>query len=86
MDLSHIEYVHGESLGKDVVRDAKTEVVQEGGTVRSKRQTFREELPPTLERHYASRPDTLWDRWFDVRWDPPAAMLLLAGSLHKTST
>lgn len=81
LDLSHIEYLHGESLGNDVVRDAKTDVTQQGNTVWSKRQTSAEVLPPALEAHYGSPPGILWDRWFDVRWDPPASMLLLVGSV-----
>lgn len=81
LDLSHIEYLHGTSLGNDVVRDAKTDVTQEGNTVWSKRQTSAERLPPALEAHYGSPAGTLWDRWFDVRWDPPASMLLWVGSV-----
>lgn len=81
MDLSHIAFLHRESLGNDVVREAKTEVIQDKNTIWSKRQTYRERLPPALEAHYASPPGTLWDRWFDVRWDPPASMLLWVGSL-----
>lgn len=81
MDLGHIAFLHPESLGNDVVREATTEVTQDLNTVWSKRQTYRETLPPALEAHYGSPPGTLWDRWFDVRWDPPASMLLWVGSL-----
>lgn len=81
MDLSHIAFLHPDSLGADVVREATTEVTQVGSTIWSKRQTYAETLPPALEAHYGSPPGTLWDRWFDVRWDPPASMLLWVGSL-----
>jgi len=81
MDLSHIAFVHPDSLGADVVREAKTEVTQTGNTIWSKRQTYREELPAALELHYGAPPGKLWDRWLDVRWDPPASMLLWVGIL-----
>lgn len=81
MDLGHIAFLHPDTLGNDVVRDAQTEVTQEKSTIWSKRQTYRERLPPALEAQYGSPPETLWDRWFDVRWDPPASMLLWVGSL-----
>ena len=81
MDLSHIAFLHPDSLGNDVVREAETEVIQDGSTLWSKRQTYRERLPPALEAHYGSPPGTWWDRWFDVRWNAPAAMLLWVGSL-----
>lgn len=81
MDLGHIAFLHPDTLGNDVVRDAQTEVTQDKNTIWSKRQTYRERLPPALEAHYGSAPETLWDRWFDVRWDPPASMLLWVGSL-----
>ncbi len=77
LDLSHIAYVHRESLGSDEMQRSESEVTQDGHTVWSRRRNFGERLPAAVLGHYRSQPDTLWDRSFDVRWDPPASMLLL---------
>jgi vanillate O-demethylase monooxygenase subunit len=79
MDLSHIEYLHPGSLGSDAIKSAKTEVVQEGNTVHSRRLTHAERLPEALESGYGIPAGQLVDRWLDVRWDAPASMELWVG-------
>lgn len=79
MDLSHIEFLHPGSLGSDAVKDADTEVIQEGNTVFSNRLTKAERLHETLEKTYGIPEGQLVDRWLDVRWDPPANMELWVG-------
>lgn len=81
LDLSHIAYIHRESLGSDEMQRSHSEVAQHGHTIWSRRRNFGEKLPSAVLAHYRSQPDTLWDRSFDVRWDPPASMLLLVGGV-----
>ncbi|MBW7924249.1 MAG: aromatic ring-hydroxylating dioxygenase subunit alpha [Burkholderiaceae bacterium] len=81
MDLSHIAYVHGQSLGSDDMRRSESSCEQDGRTIWSRRRNYGEKLPPAVLGHYRSKPDALWDRSFDVRWDPPASLLLLVGGV-----
>lgn len=81
MDLSHIAYVHGQSLGSDDMQRSESALEQNGRTIWSRRRNYGEKLPPAVLDHYRSRPDALWDRSFDVRWDPPASLLLLVGGV-----
>jgi phenylpropionate dioxygenase-like ring-hydroxylating dioxygenase large terminal subunit len=78
MDLGHIEFLHAGLLGSDAVRKARTEVIQEGTTVLSKRLTSDEILPPVLQQWYeaGARPVR---RWLDMRWQPAASMKLTVG-------
>ncbi len=79
LDLSHIEFMHRSTLGSPSVRSAETSIEQVGNTVWSRRLTHDEKLPPFLAQAFRVGPDDLVDRWMDVRWDPPANMLLLSG-------
>ncbi|MFP3613168.1 aromatic ring-hydroxylating dioxygenase subunit alpha [Paraburkholderia sp. SIMBA_050] len=79
LDLSHIEFLHGNSLGTDGVAQGSTGVEQDGATVYSKRSTRSERLAPDLERLRGVPPGQLVDRWLDVRWNAPALMLLETG-------
>lgn len=79
LDLSHIEFLHGSSLGSDGVARGEIEVVQDGNTVYSKRLTCNEQLTPALERLRGISPGQRVDRWLDVRWNAPANMLLVSG-------
>jgi vanillate O-demethylase monooxygenase subunit len=76
MDLSHIQFLHPGTLGSSSVQDGETKVEQEGLTVHSRRFISGERLPPFLEQVFQVPPGTVTDRWLDVRWDPPACMLL----------
>lgn len=81
LDLSHIQFLHPDSLGSSAVADAITSVEQQGNTVISKRQTVGDILPEFLYRQRRIPVGTPVDRWIDVRWDAPACMLLVAGSV-----
>jgi vanillate O-demethylase monooxygenase subunit len=76
LDLSHIEFLHPGTLGSDKVKHAEVDLVQEGNTVHSRRFIREERLSPFLENTFQIPPGQLADRWLDVRWDPPASMLL----------
>lgn len=76
MDLSHIQFLHPSTLGSSAVKNGATTVEQVGHTVYSRRFMSAERLSPFLERTFMVPPGSLADRWLDVRWDPPASMLL----------
>jgi vanillate O-demethylase monooxygenase subunit len=80
MDLSHVEFLHPTTLGSDAVKHALTDIRQKGNTVWSMRQTIAEIMTPFLYDALGYPQDTPVDRWFDVRWDAPANMLLMAGA------
>jgi phenylpropionate dioxygenase-like ring-hydroxylating dioxygenase large terminal subunit len=79
LDLSHIEFVHPGFFGSEAIRAAKTQVVQEGNTVHSRRLTNAEILPPFLDQSFDARGRRV-DRWLNTRWDPPALMELDVGA------
>lgn len=81
MDLSHIEFMHKSTLGSSAVRNAVSEVSQEGNTVWSRRLTKDEVLPDFLEEAWRIPKGTPVSRWMDVRWDAPANMLLSVGAV-----
>ncbi|MHA3794321.1 aromatic ring-hydroxylating dioxygenase subunit alpha [Sphingomonas sp. YL-JM2C] len=78
MDLSHIEFLHADTLGTEKIRDAKVQARVEGETVYSGRTVHDEILPPFLEGSFQTdgRPVT---RSLSVRWNAPALMLLTVG-------
>lgn len=76
LDLSHIQFLHPGSLGSDAVSQAAVKVVQEGNTVHSRRFIQGEILPPFLETTFGIPHGSPADRWLDVRWSPPASLLL----------
>jgi phenylpropionate dioxygenase-like ring-hydroxylating dioxygenase large terminal subunit len=76
LDLSHIEYLHPDTLAAGHAGDGKTLVTQEGNTVWSRRFIRNEILAPFLYQAIGIPQDTPCDRWLDVRWDAPALMWL----------
>lgn len=76
LDLSHIEFLHPGTLGSAAVKHAKHEVTQIDNTVHSRRFIQAENLAPFLKKTFGIPEGVLADRWLDVRWDPPASMLL----------
>jgi phenylpropionate dioxygenase-like ring-hydroxylating dioxygenase large terminal subunit len=79
LDLSHIEFLHPGSLGSEAVKQAQSEVQQEGDTVYSRRLTRNELLMPSLAQRYGIAEDQAVDRWLDTRWNAPAVMELWVG-------
>lgn len=75
MDLSHIEFLHANTLGTEKIREAKTQAKTEGDTVYSIRTVHDEILPPFMDQNFETggRPVT---RTLSVRWDAPSLMML----------
>lgn len=78
LDLSHIEFLHAQTLGTEAIRSAQIQAWQDGETVYSDRTAVDEILTPFLERTFETggRPVK---RWLKVRWDPPGLMKLTVG-------
>lgn len=78
LDLSHIEFLHANTLGTEKIREAKVQARVEGKTVHSFRIVHDEILPPFLEGSFQTggKPVT---RSLSVRWNAPALMLLTVG-------
>lgn len=79
LDLSHIEFLHGSTLGSDAVKTGQAEVVQEGNTVFSNRLIRNEVMTESLASRYGIPTNVPVDRWLDVRWEAPAQMELWSG-------
>lgn len=79
MDLSHIQFLHANTLGGDAAR-GQSEVRQEGNSVWSLRETHDELLPEFLYQAFDIPMGRRVDRWLDVRWDAPSNLLLLSGA------
>jgi phenylpropionate dioxygenase-like ring-hydroxylating dioxygenase large terminal subunit len=80
LDLSHIEFLHAETLGGAAVNRAIGSIEQKGNTVWAYRQTVAEIMTDFLYDHMGLARGMPVDRWFDVRWDPPSNLLLLTGA------
>jgi vanillate O-demethylase monooxygenase subunit len=80
LDLSHIEFLHPGTLGGAAVNSAIASIEQRGNTIWAYRHTVAEVMTDFLYDHMGLPPGMPVDRWFDVRWDAPANMLLLAGA------
>lgn len=78
MDLSHIDFVHGDTISGGVMQDARHDVTQRGTTVHS--DTFCAGVPclPNFEPYIRSEGKPT-DHWLDMRWDAPGNMLLDLG-------
>ncbi|WP_269506980.1 aromatic ring-hydroxylating dioxygenase subunit alpha [Burkholderia sp. IMCC1007] len=80
LDLSHIEFLHPDSLGSDSVKHAQTEVRQDGADVWSLRFIRNEVLPDAACDQFGVPRGLHVDRWLDVRWSAPSNLLLLGGA------
>ena len=79
MDLSHIEFVHrGSFAGAGVIFAGKHEIQQDGNTLHSNWWMPNVAAPGHTFGIYERGMPT--DHWLDMRWDPPAAMLLEIGA------
>ena len=76
LDLSHIQYLHGSTLGSAAISRARTSVERVGNSIWSRRLVIDEQLTPFLEKAFFIQPGQHVDRRLDVRWDAPASLLL----------
>jgi vanillate O-demethylase monooxygenase subunit len=79
MDLSHIEFVHkGSFAGRGVIFAGEHEVVTEGTRLHSN--WWMPGVPAPGHTRGVYPPEMLTDHWLEMRWDPPASMLLEIGA------
>jgi vanillate O-demethylase monooxygenase subunit len=79
MDLSHIEFVHkGSFAGRGVIFAGEHEVVAEGTRLHSN--WWMPGVPAPGHTYGIYPPDMVTDHWLEMRWDPPASMLLEIGA------
>ncbi len=76
LDLSHIQYLHPDTLGSERPGEGKTVVTQEGNTVWSRRFIRNEIMAPFLYQAVNLPAQAPMDRWLDVRWDAPSCLYL----------
>lgn len=80
LDLSHIEFLHPSTLGSSAVRSADFKLEQCGDMLWAYRQTRAEIMSDFLYEVMRLPKGEPVDRWFDVRWNPPSNLLLVAGA------
>jgi phenylpropionate dioxygenase-like ring-hydroxylating dioxygenase large terminal subunit len=79
LDLGHVDFLHQGSLGNEAIRRASREIEQHGLTVKCNLLAPNDFAPPFFVVKLPQFADVRVDHWLDVRWDPPATMLLRAG-------
>lgn len=78
VDLSHVEFLHEGILGSEAIKHGRHKVKQEGLTVQSDRWCADGLAPPAWAAMFGNY-DKPVDHWLNMRWDPPAHMLLDVG-------
>jgi vanillate O-demethylase monooxygenase subunit len=78
MDLSHVEFLHKEGLGSDAIKHGKHTVEQRGTTLFSNRWCPDGLAPPVWDALFGNYGKPV-DHWLEMRWDPPAHLLLDVG-------
>ncbi|MCW6536755.1 aromatic ring-hydroxylating dioxygenase subunit alpha [Sphingomonas lycopersici] len=78
MDLSHVAFLHKNGIGSDAIATGKHRVQQHGTTIFSDRWCADAPAPPVWDALFGDYGRNV-DHWLDMRWDPPANMLLDVG-------
>jgi phenylpropionate dioxygenase-like ring-hydroxylating dioxygenase large terminal subunit len=78
MDLSHVGFVHAGGIGSESIQNGKHQVFQTGTTIDSNRWCPDALAPPVWDALFGNYGKSV-DHWLDMRWDPPASMLLDVG-------
>lgn len=77
LDLTHIQFIHPDSLGNADVYTARSTVRVEGTAVRDRRTVVNTTPPPSFQDIWG--PDIRVDYWLDICWTPPATYFLEFG-------
>ncbi len=77
LDLSHLQFMHPNSVGSDKIANSQLEIIQEGNTVWSKRRIYQEKPPAYISRVRSIPEDVRIDRLLEVRWEPPGIVTLV---------
>lgn len=80
MDLSHVAYVHADSLGNDKLVPGETRTRRsDGDAIWSDRIGYSGSAPPAFWATGACKQGELVDYWVDMRWTAPANFYLYGG-------
>lgn len=78
VDLTHAEYIHEGILGSEAISRGHHTVQRDGLTLQSNRWCPDGLAPPAWDQMFDNYGKPV-DHWLDMRWDPPAHMLLDVG-------
>lgn len=76
LDLSHLEFLHPQTLGGSGISGGSVEVRTHGDSVQVLRRTHSERLPRAMEIAFQVPPGAAADRSLDVRWTPPGTAVV----------
>lgn len=88
LDLSHLDFVHANTISNKAVTQADYKVYQKGDTVHSDRWIsgypapvqFQDLIRLTQDEAWSkARRDMIVDHWLDMRWDAPGTLFLDVG-------
>ena len=79
MDLSHVDYLHPNTLGGGALTRAKATLTQDAASVRISWLADNCAAPPAFAAHFPD-PAGLAEVWTNVIWYPPGVMVLEAGA------
>jgi phenylpropionate dioxygenase-like ring-hydroxylating dioxygenase large terminal subunit len=79
MDLSHVAFIHADSLGSDCLVPGQTATRREGNAIWSDRIGFNGSAPTAFWASRACKQDDRVDYWIDMRWSAPANFYLYGG-------
>jgi phenylpropionate dioxygenase-like ring-hydroxylating dioxygenase large terminal subunit len=72
LDLSHLQFLHPNTLGSEHIAAAQVECLVDGDSVSVTRRIAEEALAPFVARAFKVADAALVNRQLDVRWQPPA--------------
>jgi vanillate O-demethylase monooxygenase subunit len=78
MDLSHVDYLHPNTLGGGALTKAKATVTHDGATVQVAWRIDNHVAPPAFAEHFPD-PGAPAEVWSIVKWHAPSVMVLEAG-------
>ncbi len=78
LDLSHVQFLHGDSSGLDFLDPMRHGIEQVGSGILSKFEYGRA-LPAGAFRPFVKDPTLRGDFWLHIKWDAPAVMTLEVG-------
>jgi phenylpropionate dioxygenase-like ring-hydroxylating dioxygenase large terminal subunit len=84
LDLSHIDFLHKDTLGSDATARADVVVKRVGNTIHCNRWMPNDVQGPLLNWLF-DRPTEKVDAWMEVQWDAPGLLLLAFGATNVGS-
>lgn len=83
LDLSHLQFLHPGTLGSDAMARGNVQFASDDDTVWVRREARSEIVQLFMARSFGVEEGARVDRWFDVRWNAPGLLAIVAG-LNET--